>query len=145
MKLVIIAGGRGTRLGLKDIPKPMVQIGSVPLLEHHVNLAREYGVKEIYLLSGYLPEVITDYFGDGSKFGVRITHIIENVPLGTAGAIKQLEGKINERFMIFYGDILLDFDISSFIQFDNGMDSIATIIVPPNDHQYDSDLVEVND
>ena len=145
MKLVIIAGGRGTRLGLKDIPKPMVKIGSVPLLEHHINLAREYGIEEIYLLSGYLSEVITDYFGDGSKFGVRITHIIENVPLGTAGAIKQLEDKINERFMIFYGDVLLDFDISSFIHFDSTMESIATIIVHPNDHPYDSDLVEIND
>ncbi len=145
MKLVIIAGGRGTRLGLNDIPKPMVKIGSVPLLEHHINLAREYGIEEIYLLSGYLSEVITDYFGDGSKFGVRITHIIEDVPLGTAGAIKQLEDKINERFMIFYGDVLLDFDISSFIHFDSTMESIVTIIVHPNDHPYDSDLVEIND
>ena len=145
MKLVIIAGGRGTRLGLKDIPKPMVRIGSVPLLEHHVNLARKYDIEEIYLLSGHLSEVITDYFGDGSKFGIKITHIIENVPLGPAGAIRQLGDEISKRFMVFYGDILLDFDINSFMQFDGAMDTIATLIVHPNDHPYDSDLVEIND
>ncbi len=144
MKLAIIAGGQGSRLGLREIPKPMVHIGSVPLLEHHITLARKYGIEEIYLLSGHLSKVITDYFEDGSKFGIAITHIVENVPLGTAGAIKQLYDKINERFMIFYGDILLNFDITSFIQFDSAKESIATIIVHPNDHTYDSDLVEIN-
>lgn len=145
MKLVIIAGGKGARLGLKDVPKPMVKIGGKPLLEHHINLAEQYGIRDIYMLSGHLSNVITDYFGDGSFFGVNIKHITENHPLGTAGAVKQLENKINERFMVFYGDVICDIDIKSFLDFDNEDSSIASIIVHPNDHPYDSDLLDIND
>lgn len=145
MDLVIIAGGRGTRLGLKDIPKPMVQIAGKPLLEHQIDLAKRYKMRNIYILSNYLADKIINYFGDGSDFGINITHIIEKNPIGTAGAVKQLEGKLNERFIVFYGDVFLDIDLRSFIDFDKASDSIATIIVHPNDHFYDSDLVEIND
>lgn len=145
MKLVIIAGGKGTRLGLKDIPKPMVEVGGKPLLEHHIDLAKQYAIKNIYMLSGHLSGVIVDYFGDGRKFGVNIAHIIEKSPLGTSGAVKQLENRISERFMVFYGDVFLDVDLKSFIDFDMEADSIANIIVHPNDHPHDSDLVDIND
>ncbi|MBI3378872.1 MAG: HAD-IIIA family hydrolase [Nitrospirae bacterium] len=145
MDLVIIAGGKGTRLGLKDTPKPMVEVGGKPLLEHQINLARQYAIKNIYILSGHLSEVIADYFGDGRKFGVNITHVIEKSPLGTAGAVKQLENRLNERFMVFYGDVFLDIDLKSFMDFDVKTHSIADIIVHPNDHPHDSDLVEIDD
>ena len=145
MKLVIIAGGKGTRLGLKDIPKPMVQVGNIPLLEHQIRLAKKNDIDDIYILSGYLSEVIEGYFGDGSAFSVKITYIKEKTPMGTAGAIRQLEDKINDRFIVFYGDVLLDIDIKSFMKYDSLSDSIATIIVHPNDHPYDSDLVEIDD
>ena len=145
MDLVIIAGGKGTRLGLKDMPKPMVEIGGKPLLEHQINLAKQYAINDIHILSCHLSEVIIDYFGDGRKFGVNISHIIEKSPLGTAGAVKQLESRLNERFMVFYGDVFLDVDLKSFIDFDMEADSIANIIVHPNDHPYDSDLVEIDD
>jgi mannose-1-phosphate guanylyltransferase/phosphomannomutase len=143
MKLVIIAGGKGTRLGLSDIPKPMILVHRKPLLEHQINLAKRYGIREIYILSGYLSEVIVKYFGDGTDLGVQITHIIEHQSLGTAGALKQLQNKINERFLVFYGDILMDFDIVKFQKFDALAPAAATLIVHPNDHPYDSDLVEV--
>lgn len=145
MKLVIIAGGKGTRLGLNDTPKPMVEVGGKPLLEHQINLAKQYAIKNIYILSGHLSGVIVDYFGDGRKFGVNITHIIEKSPLGTSGAVKQLENRISERFMVFYGDVFLDIDLKSFMEFDREIDSIASIIVHPNDHPHDSDLVDSND
>lgn len=144
MKLAIIAGGKGTRLGLKDAPKPMVRIGGAPLIGHQINNAKRYGIKDIYILSGYLADVIEDYFGDGKAFGVNIDHIVERHPLGTAGAVKQLEGKINERFMVFYGDVMLDVDLKSFMEFDKLSNSAVAIIVHPNDHPYDSDLVEIN-
>ena len=144
MKLVIIAGGKGTRLGMNDIPKPMISIGGKPLLEHQIILAKRYGIREIYILSGYLSDVIVKYFGDGRDFGVQITHVVEQQSLGTAGAVKQLESSISDRFLIFYGDILMDFDIAKFIEFDALAPAAATIIVHPNDHPYDSDLVEVN-
>ena len=101
MQLVIIAGGKGTRLGLKYIPKPMVKIGDKPLLEHQIDLAKRYGVDEVFILSGHLANVIEEYFGDGSNFGVKIHHVIEPYPLGTAGSLKLLEGKLNDRFLVF--------------------------------------------
>ena len=144
MQLVIIAGGKGTRLGLKDIPKPMVKIGDKPLLEHQIDLAKRYGVDEVFILSGHLANVIEEYFGDGSRFGVKIHHVIEPYPLGTAGSLKLLEGKLNDRFLVFYGDVVMDFDIASFVEFDKQYDSIGTTIIHPNDHPYDSDLLEIN-
>jgi len=144
MKLAIIAGGKGARLGLGDIPKPMVSLGGAPLLEHQILLAKQYGIDEIFVLSGFRAQSIIDHFGDGSKFGVSITHIIEDSALGTAGAVRQLKDEIHERFMVFYGDVLLNLDLSLFIDFDRKAKSIATIIVHPNDHPYDSDLVEVD-
>lgn len=144
MQLVIIAGGKGTRLGLKDIPKPMVKIGDKPLLEHQIELAKKYGVNEVFILSGHLANVIEEYFGDGSNFGVKIHHIVEPYPLGTAGSLKLLEGQLNDRFLVFYGDVVMDFDIKSFIEFDKQYDSIGTAIIHPNDHPYDSDLLEID-
>lgn len=145
MQLVIIAGGKGTRLGLKDIPKPMVQIAGKPLLEHQIELAKSYGIKEIFILSGHLSNVIEEYFGNGENFRVKIHHVAEPYPLGTAGSVKLLEGKIKERFLVFYGDVVMDFDVQSFIDFDKSYDSIGTTLVHPNDHPYDSDLLEVDE
>ena len=146
MKLVIIAGGKGTRLGMKDIPKPMVKVCGKPIIEHQIELAKRYGITDIYILSGYLSNVIIDYCGNGKKWGVNIKHIVEKLPLGTAGAIKQLGNFINDRFMVFYGDTIFDIDLSSFISYDNKYNHhIATLIVHPNDHPYDSDLVETDE
>ncbi len=144
MKTVIIAGGKGTRLGLTDIPKPMVSIGGRPLLEHLVLLAKRYGSEEIYILSGHLSEVIVNYFGNGAKWGIKVHHVIEPYPLGTAGSVKQLEHELKERFMVFYGDVVMDFDIRQFIDFDEKHEGIGTVLVHPNDHPYDSDLLEVD-
>jgi len=145
MKLIIIAGGKGTRLGLEDIPKPMVKICGKPILELQIELAKRYGIQDIYILSGHLSNIIIDYFGNGKKWGVNISHIVENKPLGTAGSVKQLEGMLKDRFMVFYGDTIMDIDLKSFIEYDKEHNnSIANLIVHPNDHPYDSDLVEID-
>lgn len=145
MQLVILAGGKGARLGLTDIPKPMCPIMGKPVLEYQIELAKKYGITEIFLLTGYLANVIKDYFGDGSKWGVKLHHIVETNPLGTAGNFPSLKDKLKDRFMVFYGDIVMDFDLNSFINFDKQNDSLATILVHPNNHPYDSDLVEIDD
>ena len=80
MQLVIIAGGKGTRLGLKEIPKPMIKIGDKPLLHHQIELAKKYNIKEIFILSGHKHEVIEDYFKDGKALDVKIHHIVEPYP-----------------------------------------------------------------
>jgi len=145
IQLVIIAGGKGTRLGLKDIPKPMVTIEGKPLLQYQIELAKRYGIEEIFILSGHLSEVIINYFGNGEKFGVKITHVVEDSPMGTGGAVKQLENIITDRFMVFYGDTIVDINIDEFIKFDRKEDSIASLLVHPNDHPHDSDLLDADD
>ncbi|GAB7140730.1 HAD-IIIA family hydrolase [Deferribacterales bacterium RsTz2092] len=145
MQLVILAGGKGTRLGLTDVPKPMAEVAGKPLLEWQIELARRYNIRDIFILSGYLSNVIVDYFGDGSKWGVNIKHIIEETPLGTAGGLRLIKDELKERFLVFYGDIVMDFDIDVFIDFDRqDVASYGTLLVHPNSHPYDSDLLDVD-
>ena len=143
MKVVIIAGGMGTRLGRTDLPKPMVPILGAPILEYQIKLVKRYNLTEIFILSGCMANSIIEYFGSGSKWGVNIEHVVEGKPLGTAGAVKQLEHQIDERFMILYGDTMMDINLRRMIDFDC-TESIGTLLVHPNDHPYDSDLIEIN-
>ena len=145
MKLAILAGGKGTRLGISDIPKPMIIIGDKPLLQHQIELAKSYNINEIYLLTGFLADTITAYFGNGNKFGVKIHHIIEEKPLGTAGAIKQLSQLMDDAFLLFNGDNMMDFNIEKFINHFYAKEPFASIIVHPNDHPRDCDIIELND
>jgi mannose-1-phosphate guanylyltransferase / phosphomannomutase len=145
MKAIILAGGKGTRLGLNDLPKPMVPVLGKPLLELQTELLKSYNITDIIILSGYMADKIEAYFGNGEQWSVNITHVKEQEALGTAGALKQLEGILNERFLLLYGDVMMDFDINSFIAFDKeDSETIASIIIHPNDHPYDSDLVVVD-
>lgn len=145
MKVAIIAWWKWTRLWFSDIPKPMVKVAWKPILEWQIELAKRYWLKDIIILSWYLSNVITEYFWDWSKFWVNVEHIVEEVPLGTAWAIKQLEWKVNERFFVFYGDTIMDIDLEKMINFDKeNLDSLWTLLVHPNNHPYDSDLIELN-
>ncbi|HTU20815.1 MAG TPA: HAD-IIIA family hydrolase [Gemmataceae bacterium] len=145
MKAVIIAGGKGTRLGLTDVPKPMARIGDRTLLEHQFELLRRYGLKDVYILSGHLADAIFDRFHDGSDYGLRVTHLVEPRALGTAGSIGLLKHLLHERFLVLYGDVLLDMDLERLIAFDRREESVATLVVHPNNHPVDSDLVEVDE
>lgn len=142
MKLLILAGGEGTRLGLDNTPKPMAEVAGKPIIEHQIELAKRYGLTDIYILSGYMAHVISDYLGDGSKFGVNITHIVEDEPLGTSGSVKQMKDIMDERFFVFYGDVIMDVNLEKMMEFDKSHMAVATIATHPNDHPYDSDLIE---
>lgn len=146
MKLIILAGGKGMRLGLKKIPKSMVRVGQIPLLEHQINLAKRYGITEIFVLSGHLSEKIVNYFGDGKKWGVTITHLIESSPLGTGGCLRMIERLIGEKelFMVLYGDIMLDINLRKFMEAATRNKESVTILAHPSNHFYDSDLIEIN-
>ena len=102
MQAVIMAGGKGTRLAsvTKDIPKPMVSIAGKPLLESQIENLRECGVKHIILVVGYLGNVIKDYFQDGERFGVEISYYVEETPLGTAGALRELYDRLEDQFFL---------------------------------------------
>ncbi|HSU33855.1 MAG TPA: HAD-IIIA family hydrolase [Bryobacteraceae bacterium] len=146
MQLVIIAGGKGTRLKerLGHLPKPMVKIGGKPLLEHQIVLAREHGITEILLLTGYGARHIEHYFGDGSRWGVHLQYHLECKPLGTAGAVLDAFDKLQARFIVMYGDTMLNVDLRRFAEA-HPSGASATLFLHPNDHPQDSDLVEVND
>ncbi len=147
MKAIILAGGKGTRLGVltKDLPKPMVPLLGKPLVEYQVELCKRYGLSEIIFIVNHLKQPLIDHFGDGCDFGIKISYFEESEPLGTVGGIKEIEHLLTEDFLILYGDVLVDMDLNRLFKFHREKQSEATLVVHPNDHPYDSDLVELDE
>ena len=145
LQIVIMAGGRGTRIQsiASDIPKPMIRVCGVPVLEHQLKFFAEYGIKNVTISIGYLGTVIKDYFGDGNQFGIHIDYIEENEPLGTAGALRFLSDKA-DLFLIVNGDILFDFDLYRMLEYHNLKSADATLFTHPNQHPYDSAVIDAN-
>lgn len=146
MKVVIIAGGQGTRIASvnSEIPKAMIPIAGKPVLEYEVELAKRYGFTEFLFIIGYLGGQIETYFGDGSPWGVHIDYYKEEKPLGTAGALGLLKEQLTDDFFVFYGDTVTDFDMQAMLAFHKSKQADATLFVHPNDHPYDSDIVEMD-
>ena len=141
---VFVVGGKGVRLGLNDVPKPMVSVAGVPLLERAVQQVARQGVRRVIMLAGYLGERIQDYFGDGSRWGISIEVVIEERPLGPAGCFQLIRERLKGPFLVIYGDILWDVDLSRFASFAVDRGGLGTLYVHPNDHPFDSDLVEID-
>ncbi|MDR3702066.1 MAG: HAD-IIIA family hydrolase [Candidatus Sulfopaludibacter sp.] len=146
MQFVILAGGKGTRLRSKlgELPKPMAPIGGRPLLEHQIELARRYGFDEIILLVGHGREAIEAWAGDGSRFGVRIRAIGDGPPRGNAGAVMAALERLDSRFLVVYGDTMLNVDLSRFWSAHAKRGSAVSLLIHPNDHPWDSDLIETD-
>ena len=146
MKAVIQAGGKGTRLSeyTSELPKPMLIVGNKPLLEHQINLLKRYNIDNIIIIVNHLKETIIDHFGTGKKSGVNIRYHEEKEPLGTVGGIKEIEHLLDEDFIVFYGDVMINMDLQRLIRFHNDKKSICTLVLHPNDHPYDSDLMELS-
>jgi D,D-heptose 1,7-bisphosphate phosphatase len=147
MRCIILCGGLGTRLGghVGNIPKPMAPMGGRPLLEHQIALAREAGIRDITLLTGHLAGIIEDHFGDGERFGARIDYFRESTPLGTTGGVKAIEGRLDDDFLLLYGDVMMWFDVARLVRYHRGRGALATLVVHPNDHPHDSDLLELGE
>jgi histidinol-phosphate phosphatase family protein len=147
MQVVILAGGRGTRLGeyARAIPKPMVTIGGRPNLEHQVLLAEKHGFTNVLLLVSHLADRIKAHFGDGGRFGIEISYCAEDPPLGTAGALRHAASLLQDRFLVLYGDVFVECDLGRLWTDHTDRRPFATLVVHPNDHPYDSDLVEANE
>lgn len=143
MQVVIMAGGKGTRISsvASDIPKPMIPVCDKPILEHEIECLRKQGLTEIILVVGHLGHIITEYFGDGNGFGVSIDYIVEETPLGTAGALYYLKDRISDDFLLLNGDIIFDVDFSRFLEFHKKHGGKATILTHPNNHPYDSGII----
>jgi histidinol-phosphate phosphatase family protein len=146
MKAVIIAGGIGKRMGYvtNEVPKPMLNVGGIPILAHQVMLLKKYGITDIHLLVNYLKDNIIDYFGNGGSFGVNIKYYEEPLPLGTVGGIKEVEDQLTEDFVVLYGDVMINMHIGRLIRFHYEKSSECTLVLHPNDHPFDSDLVETD-
>ena len=129
MKAVVMAGGEGSRLRPLTImrPKPMVPIVGRPVMEHILNLLKGHGITDVVVTVQYLASAIEDYFGDGSAFGMRIDYSREEVPLGTAGSVKNAEELLTEPFLVISGDALTDFNLSDIIKFHNARRAMATL------------------
>lgn len=151
MKTVIMAGGKGTRISsvASDIPKPMIKIAGMPVLEHEIKCLREQGFTDIILTINHLGNIIIDYFGDGSKispvtgspFGVHIDYYIEKEPLGNAGALFRLKEKLTDDFLLLNADIMFDINLNRFVQYHKQKGGVLTLFAHPNDHPYDSSLI----
>lgn len=124
-----MAGGFGTRLRplTNNIPKPMVPIVNKPILEHITTLLKNHNITDYTIMLYYMPDLIKEFFGDGSKFGVNIRYVIPDQDYGTAGAVKLAEEHIKGKFVVISGDVLTDFDLTSIANFHNEKNTIATM------------------
>ncbi|MEW6553616.1 MAG: NDP-sugar synthase [Actinomycetota bacterium] len=129
MQAVILVGGQGTRLRplTLTVPKPMLPLMNRPFLEFQINLCLRHGIRDIVLSTAYKPEVFADYFGDGSRLGVKLTCVTEDEPLDTCGAVKNVERHISGTFLVFNGDVLTDLDLTSLIAFHRSKGGKATL------------------
>jgi len=151
MKTVIMAGGRGTRISsvASDIPKPMIPIGGVPVLEREIRCLREQGFTDLIITVSHLGGIIMDYFGDGSgnspvtgePFGVKIEYYNEETPLGNAGALFKLKDRLTEDFLLLNADAIFDVDFRRMTAFHREKGGLVTLFTHPNSHPYDSGLI----
>lgn len=144
MKVVIMAGGRGKRIAelFPDIPKPLIPIDGMPILEREIRSLSSQGFKDIILTVGYLADKIVDYFGDGSQWGVKIAYFIEKTPLGNAGALFRLREEIgDDPFLLLNADAAFDVDFNRMLDYHREKGGLVTIFTHPNSHPYDSGLI----
>jgi mannose-1-phosphate guanylyltransferase/phosphomannomutase len=140
MRAVVMAGGEGSRLRPLTInrPKPMVPMVSKPVIGHILDLLKRHGITEVVLTLHYMPDEIQDYYGDGDGFGIKIYYAVEEVPLGTAGSVKNAQQYLDEPFLIISGDAVTDINLQQVIDFHQAKKAEATLTLyrVPNPLEY---------
>ena len=128
-----MAGGEGSRLRPLTIgrPKPMVPLVDKPVLGHILELLKYHGITEVVITLQYMPSVIQDFYGDGSGLGLKITYVVEEMPLGTAGGVKNAASHLNDTFLVISGDALTDFNLQAAVQHHIAVGALATLAVYP--------------
>ena len=128
---ILLVGGFGTRLMplTKNTPKPMLTVAGIPVTEHQIAMAKAAGITEIVLATSYLSEIFTPYFGDGSKWGIKIKYAVEKEPLGTGGAIRNAAQLLSsdESIVILNGDVLSSHDLAEQIRQHEAHDADVTL------------------
>lgn len=144
MKTIIMAGGRGTRIAelFPNIPKPLIPVDGMPILEREIRSLAAQGFDDIILTVGYLADKIINYFGNGNKFRVKIDYFVEKTPLGNAGALFRLRDKIgDEPFLLLNADAAFDVDFKRMLKYHKQKGGLVTLFTHPNSHPYDSGLI----
>lgn len=129
---------------LSDTPKAMLPVRGKPILEHLIVWLKKQKFTDIFLCLGHGAEEITEYFGDGARWRVRLIYQIEKNARGTAGAVRDLGEKIEEDLLVVYGDLFVEMDCGKLLDFHASHDGLATMVIRKTDHPEDSDLVNVD-
>lgn len=146
-KAFILAAGRGVKMRpfTYEIPKTLIPVQGKPILEYSIELLRDNGFKDIYILIGHLGDKIVSHFGDGSRFGVKITYIKEKKEEGTAAPLRMAKKYFrNAPFIMMYGDILIDINLKDFIEFHQSHGGPATMAVTSSDNPYEFGAVRLH-
>jgi NDP-sugar pyrophosphorylase family protein len=147
MKAIIMAGGKGSRLYPFSalLPKPLMPLGDMPVLEILLRRLRAAGVDEVFIAVNHLRHLIEAFFGDGSRFGVRIRYSFEDSPLGTAGPMAAVIDELGEDFILTNGDLLTTLDIAGMVEFHRSGGNDATIGVYEREVKIDFGLIETDE
>jgi D-glycero-D-manno-heptose 1,7-bisphosphate phosphatase len=144
MLTIIMAGGKGSRISglFSDIPKPLIPICGVPVLEREIRSLALQGFRDIVITVSYMADKIIDYFGDGKRLGVKIEYFVEDKPLGNAGALFRLRSRLGgEPFLLLNADAVFDVDFNRMVRFHYGHSALVTLFTHPNSHPYDSGFI----
>lgn len=144
---LILAGGFGTRMSknFPDIPKPLIPVAGVPILEHILMECKEHEINNVLISVFHQKEKIIEFVGDGSKFGLQIDYVVEDSPIGTGGALFLAKERLADDFLVLYADVFSKLDLRQLKRYHLQNSSDVTCVVHPNDHPFDSDLVECDE
>jgi len=145
MKAVILAGGKGTRLApyTKILPKPLMPIGDMPILEVLLRQMGRYGVDEAILTVGHLSHLMCAFFQDGKQYGVKIDYSFEECPLGTAGPLSLVKD-LEDTFLVTNGDVLTTLDFKALVDYHHSTGAIATIASHVRHVRIDLGVIQTN-
>lgn len=144
MKVVIQCGGKGTRLRpyTMILPKPLMPVGSKPVLDLLLKWLRRNGTRDVYVTTGYLGHLIRTVCGDGKQWDMRINYTEEQEPLGTIGPLSLLRDRLDSTFLVINGDVLTDLSLNSFVAFHRQHQSALTIATTTRTLKMDFGLIE---
>ncbi len=144
MKVVIQCGGMGTRLRpyTMVLPKPLMPVGSKPVLEMLLKWLRRNDVRDVYITTGYLGHLIKSVCGDGRQWDMRICYTEENEPLGTIGPLSMLRGELDDTFMVINGDVLTDLSLKAFASYHRRRGGIVTVAAADRRTKMDFGVIE---
>lgn len=145
MKAVVLAGGKGTRLApyTKILPKPLMPIGDMPILEVLLHQMKRAGITDVVLTVGHLAELLQAFFKDGSQWGLHISYQFEDHPLGTAGPLACVEN-LHDTFFVMNGDVLTTLDLCDVLDFHKAQGAVATIAMHRREVRIDLGVIQCN-